>query len=324
MTEVKVAITIDTEEDQWGQYSARPCTVKNTYSVPLIQDIFDRYGAVPTYLVNYPVMTDGRASAMFEEIMVGGRCELGVHCHPWNTPPQEDENNTEFSSFLCNLSYSKIWSKMRFLRDCFIRRFDVKPASFRAGRWGFGPLVARAIMDLGYTVDTSISPLVDWTCYGGPDFFNAPRLPYRLKHPDAPLSPGSAGILEAPPTVGFFQKHSDLSAAILRQIKKNGFLTRLRLIGILDRYRVINLRWLSPETTSSRDMATLAQKRIDCGESFLNMFFHSTSLLPAMSPFVRDNQELQDFLTRIQRFLEFASAAGWKFTALKNIVPDDE
>ncbi len=318
---VKVAVTIDTEEDLWGQYLPAPCPVKNIEAIPLVQDIFDAYGAVPTYLVNYPVVTDHGASRLLQAILEKDRCELGVHCHPWNTPPYESETGVS-SSMLCNLEDKVVRKKIENLHEVFVARFGITPLSFRAGRWAFGPVIARSIADLGYKVDSSVTPLVDWSACGGPDFFDAPRYPYRLS-PASILSPQSGGsLLEAPPTTGFFQRNSELCGQILKNILKREFVRNMKLIGILDRGRIINMRWLSPELTSGEDMLILAERLVRYGATFLNMCFHSTSLLPGKSPFVRNRRDLQRFLLRIKMFLQYACDAGWEFVALREIITD--
>jgi hypothetical protein len=38
MSVVKIAVTIDTEEDLWGQYLPAPCPVKDIEAIPLAQD----------------------------------------------------------------------------------------------------------------------------------------------------------------------------------------------------------------------------------------------------------------------------------------------
>lgn len=315
---VKVAITIDTEEDLWGEYTPAPCPVENIDSIPLVQDIFDRYDAIPTYLVNYPVMIDDRASRLLQGIMEKGRCELGTHCHPWNTPPYGN-NASEKATMLCNLEEDSVKRKIENLHEAFVARFGMTPVSFRAGRWGFGPAVARSIQDLGYRVDSSVTPLVDWSVYGGPDFFGAPRCPYRLS-PASILEPTEDGsLLEAPPTTGFFQKNAELCGKVFRYIMKGNLTRRLKGIGLLERSRVINLRWLSPELSSGEDILLLAERLVRHGTSFLNMCFHSTSLLPGKSPFVRDGKDLRRFLLNIRMFLQYARDAGWKFIALKDI-----
>ena len=46
------------------------------------------------------------------------------------------------------------------------------------------------------------------------------------------------------------------------------------------------------------------------------MSFHSTTLLPGKSPFVRNQQELELFLTNIEEFLLFAANEGMSFHRL--------
>lgn len=318
---VKVAVTIDTEEDLWGKYVPSPCPVKNIEAIPLVQDIFDVYGAVPTYLVNYPVVTDDRASRVLQAILEKDRCELGVHCHPWNTPPYQGETS-EITSMLCNLKDIVVRSKIENLHEVFAARFGITPLSFRAGRWAFGPAVARTIQDLGYKVDSSVTPFVDWSACGGPDFFDAPRHPYRLSPASILLPQRDGSLLEAPPTTGFFQRNSALCGQVLRHVLRREFVRSMKIIGILDRGRIINMRWLSPELSSGEDMLVLAERLVRYGASFLNMCFHSTSLLPGKSPFVRNRKDLQRFLLRIKMFLQYACDAGWKFVALKDIITD--
>ncbi|OPY00829.1 MAG: hypothetical protein A4E61_01856 [Syntrophorhabdus sp. PtaB.Bin184] len=318
---VKVAITIDTEEDLWSEYVPAPCPVENIDSIPLAQDIFDRYDAIPTYLVDYPVVIDAHASRLLQGILEKGRCELGTHCHPWNTPPYGGDAS-ERATMLCNLEDGVVRSKMENLHKAFVARFGVTPVSFRAGRWGFGPAVARSIQDLGYRVDSSVIPLVDWSVYGGPDFFDAPRHPYRLS-PVSILVPTEDGdLLEAPPTTGFFQSNAEFCRKVFRYIMKSDLATRLKGIGLLERSRIINLRWLSPEFSSGEDMLLLAERLVRQGTLFLNMYFHSTSLLPGKSPFVRDEKDLQRFLLKIRMFLQHARDAGWKFIALQDTRKD--
>ena len=93
-------------------------------------------------------------------------------------------------------------------------------------------------------------------------------------------------------------------------------LSRFHIGGILERIGLLNLRWLSPELSTLEDMELLATKAIASGCEFLNMSFHSTSLLPACSPFVRDEQGLQDFIRKIECFLKFAVDKKFEFSGL--------
>jgi hypothetical protein len=313
---VKVFITVDTEEDSWDRWKKTDNPVENISRIPRLQELFDYYGAVPTYLVNYPVITNTRSSSVIQKICDEGNCEVGTHIHPWNTPPFE-ETICGKNSFICNIPQELAKRKLLNLHHAIQDRLGMNPTCFRAGRWGFGTTVASCIDELGYLIDTSITPFCDWVREEGPDFTDAPYLPYRFEPSDI-LSENSNGTLvEVPPTIGFFQQHFERCAQIRNWVKRS-YLSRLHLLGILDRLRIINLRALSPEVNSGSQMIQLAKRCIKNGTSFLNLFFHSTSLLPGRTPFVKSEEELEAFLRRIELFLKFASAQCFKFAPLSD------
>lgn len=310
----KLIITIDTEEDNWGVYRSEGHTVRNISQVPRLQALFDRYGAKPTYLVNWPVIMDQAACRIFKEIKLSGRCEIGSHCHPWNTPPIEEALNPS-NSMMCNLPERLVKAKMANLAAATSERLDVTPTSFRAGRWALGRFVAEALIENGYTVDSSVSPAVDWRDDFGPNYTTADIKPYRFSPEDMLTPNGNGPLLEIPASVGFYQHHD----AVLRKLRHaliTSSLSRLHLIGILERLRLMNFRWLSPELTSAADMIKLARAMIAKGCPILNLSFHSTTLMPGMSPYVRSDTDLDSFLLRIEKMLEFAVQNDIEFSTL--------
>lgn len=315
---VKLFVTIDTEEDTWGDYTTTHNPVENIARLPILQDIFDRYGAVPTYLINWPVVTNKNARHILTEIIDRGRCEIGTHCHPWNTPPFEERIN-EHNSQICNLSYELIMKKIETLHKAIVKYFKVTPVCFRAGRWGFGSGVARSIHKLGYRVDTSITPFVDWTNDWGHDFSEASTFVYRFDPDDILREKEGGRLLEVPPTIGFYQKNFKLCNSVRKWILKRSHL-RCHILGILDRLRILNFRWLSPEFSSGSDMIRLSKTFIRSGHDFLNLTFHSTSLLPGKSSFVHNQEQLENFFYDVEMFLEFAVDRGMTFLPLSKAV----
>lgn len=309
-----VFITIDTEEDTWGAYEATRNPVENVYRIPELQNVFDRYNAIPTYLINWPVIMDDKARDILKEIYDDGRCEIGTHCHPWNTPPYKEEINA-FNSMMCNLPTELLEEKMRRLHHAIVDRLDLRPVCFRAGRWGFDGRIARIIHDLGYSIDTSISPYVDWSVYHGPDFSRGLSTPY-LFEPENMMVPSRDGaLLEVPPTVGFYQRKGRFCYSLMEKLRSQP-LSRFHLLGILDRLRLLNFRWLSPELSSGPDMVRLAKQLIRFGHRILNVSFHSTSMLPGKGPFVGREKTLEQFLSDIDMFLQYASEHGLEFSPL--------
>lgn len=317
---VKFFITIDTEEDGWGRFETSGHSVENVKQLPYIQEIFDRYEAFPTYLVTYSVIKDDRARQLLLDIFSRNRCEIGTHCHPWNTPPFKEELN-ERNSMLSNLPYDLVAQKIKTLHREIIESFRVIPRCFRAGRFGFNSNVAKIIHDLGYLVDTSVTPFIDWDIYEGPDYQEAPQNIYRF-NPEAVLTARSDGcLLEIPVTIGFLQNNFALRYRMMK-LMSNSIVRNLHLMGILDRLKFLNFRWLSPEVSSGKDMVALVKTCLHQHCSHLCMMFHSTSLLPGESSFVRTQSDLESFLGSIIQILQFAANEGLVFSPLSGILEE--
>ena len=109
-------VTIDTEEDNWGEYYLPEYSLRNIEEIPKLQDLFNEFNVKPTYLITYPVATNERAVFILKRILDEGKCEIGNHCHPWNTPPFEEERN-KFNSMLCNLPMELQYKKIKVLHD---------------------------------------------------------------------------------------------------------------------------------------------------------------------------------------------------------------
>lgn len=313
---IKVFITIDTEEDTWDSYRTQKNPVDNIQQLPMLQKLFDRYKAIPTYLVNYPVSTNSNSVKVINKLLENGSCEIGAHCHPWNTPPFE-ETITKLNSMICNLSSELQYEKLHSLTKAIKDAYGAKPDCFRAGRWGFGRETAEAIERLGYRIDTSISPTMDWRGHGGPDFSFAQFDYYRFNS-DNIFTPKKHGrMLEIPPTIGFLQQNYRFCLTIRRMFGMP-LSRRLHVLGILDAAGILNRRWLSPELSTGKELIRLTKSFISEGYSFLNMSFHSTSLLPGKSPFVKSREDLSKFLNRIESFLKYSNMKGYVFSKISD------
>jgi hypothetical protein len=312
-----LVITIDTEEDCWGDFRSHANPVDNIGQIPMLQALFDHFGAVPTYLVNWPVIMDDGAAAILRGIHASGRCEIGSHCHPWNTPPF-DESITNRNSMLCNLPSGLVKAKLSNLYNATADRLQVEPQSFRAGRWGFGQDVASGLIEAGYRVDSSVCPGVDWGGDFGPDYSNAPDTPYRFRADDILRPDRSGELLEVPATTSFLQRNLPLCRSLRRTLSKAPA-KKFHLLGLLDRLKLLNFRWLSPELTSGADMIRLCRAMLERGSPTLNMSFHSTTLLPGKSPYVRSQEDLDVFLERIRAVLEFSVQNQVRFSALSSL-----
>src|SRR5690348_13802428 len=94
--EMRFTVTIDTEEEwDWsaGWPNGRP-RVSNIEALPRFQDLCAKYGVRPTYFVDLAVLDDPTASQTILHIAKDRNVEIGMHIHPWNTPPIMDARAT--------------------------------------------------------------------------------------------------------------------------------------------------------------------------------------------------------------------------------------
>lgn len=313
---MKLVVTIDTEEDNWGRYLPDGYTLENIRRIPVLQGLFDEFNVKPTYLITYPVATDERAISILKGIMDEGRCEIGTHCHPWNTPPFE-EDFSEKNTILCNLPQDLQYRKISHLHNAIIKKFGVIPVSFRSGRWGYDEKVAKNIHRLGYRIDSSITPFIDWSDSFGYNFTNYYMHAAVFSCKDIFRDLSTDNLLEVPITIGFLQQNFSLCNKIISSI--NGSAAKhLRLIGILDRLKLINKVWLSPEFSDSENMIKLTNVMMKKNYEVINMSFHSTSLIAGLSPFVKSREDEKIFIKRIREFILFTQNAGIESIRLRD------
>ena len=316
---MKLVITIDTEEDNWGYYSPNGHTLRNIERIPVLQEIFDEFGAKPTYLITYPVVTDKSAKRILRSILQSGRCEIGAHCHPWNTPPF-DERMCPENSMLCNLSADLQYQKIKSLDEIIQEQFSVKPISFRAGRWGYNATVGTNLCKLGYKIDTSVTPHTTWTKMHGPDFSNASPQSFTFIPNEVLISKGgcSQSLLEIPATIGYVQSRFPI-VKIISKLMPVKTLNQLRTHTLASKLGFPSRVWLSPEMSDLKSMILLSRQMISSGYDILNLFFHSPSLQAGLSPFVCTKKDEGRFLNRIRKFLSFAQNDRMTFVTLSEI-----
>ena len=317
MASATLVITIDTEEDEWGVYDRTVHEVTNIERIGALQQLFDRFGVKPTYLITTPVAESEIGVRVLAPILARGGCEIGAHCHPWNTPPFV-EARIPRNSMICNLPADLQLEKIGNLQRAIHRNFGVEPKSFRAGRWGFSPDVAANLSRLGFTVDSSITPFISWRAYEGPDFDRPYRERYRLALSDLTQSDPSSTLVEVPVTTGFsglfgglgYPVHRALASQPIRGLKGRGIAAKLGLF---------HTTWFCPEMTDADEMIALSDRLLAEGRTILNLMFHSGNLKPGITPFVRSAADLERFLGRIETLLGYCERMGIKSTTLSAV-----
>lgn len=311
---MKLVVTVDVEEDQWGITPPRYATVHNVRRLPTLQRLLNEFGIIPTYLLTYPVAMDQHAVAILREIMEGGGCEIGMHCHPWNTPPYEESLN-KHNSMLCNLPRTLQFEKLQRLHEAIQNRFDMTPIAFRSGRWGFDAEVASNILRLGYRIDTSITPYTSWVQESGPDFSYVSPQPYTFTQDSSTDRSPTGALAEIPVSIGYLYGEFQACAKLSQRLR-SGSLRGLKLGGLLSRLHVLRKVWLSPEMETPARMIQLVRQMRNQGYGVLNLVFHSSALMGGCGPFIRSEADERLFLENFRRFLGLVKEEGAVCAAL--------
>lgn len=308
----QLVVIVDTEEEfDWTRPLARENVA--TRSVPAqaaAHDLYDRFGVVPTYVVDYPVATDAQAVAFFRGLVESGRAEIGAHLHPWVTPPH-DETVDRRNSYHGNLPLGLERAKIVALTEAIESSFGQRPTIFKAGRNGFGPNTAGLLADLGYRVDCSFLPFNDLSREDGPNFCRTPDQPFWLDRTN--------GLLEVPMTAGYIGRAAGAGRHI-QWLFDNQAARRLHLPGILSHAGLVARSRLTPEGVSAREQCRLLETLVGQGRRVFSLVYHSPSLAPGCTPYVKNAAQLAQFLERIEAVLRFfRESLGGEFTTLSRL-----
>lgn len=315
MTGPCLAIVVDTEEEfDWTKPFSRGAT--GTSAIPAqarAHELYDELGVVPTYVTGYPVARDEASVRFLGELKASGRASIGAHLHPWVTPPHEEEV-TRHNSYHCNLPPELERAKIVALTDALTQAFGERPTIFKAGRYGFGPNTRRVLMDLGYRIDCSMVPNASFAADGGPGFYGRSEAPFWIDREHR--------LLEIPLTNGHFGALAAMGRYI-QPLFDSRLAARLRLPSILLRSRLISRARLSPEGIPAGEQCALLRSLVARGRRVFTLTYHSPSLAPGNTPYVRDQGELADFLASIDIVLRyFRDDLGGRFTTLSQIHAD--
>ena len=300
--EVLLIVSVDTEEDNWRP-TRDGITVENIREVRRLSRYLDRLGVATTYFTSYQVAIRPWAVDILREVSDRG-AEIGAHLHPWNTPPLE-ETLLPRNSMMKNLPAALQLAKLRRLTTTLTDAFGAPPTAFRAGRFGLDRDAVTALASCGYRVDSSVTPFVSWEATDdGPSFVGAPLDAYRIGEKRDVTTPEPGGrVLEIPLTCGYTGFSSTRWRTLHRLLHAPASRT-LHLAGVASRLRVAKLTTLTPEAESVRDMLALTRGALEGGVGHLQLFFHSPSLVPGLTPWIATAADVDRLYATIERYVD--------------------
>lgn len=297
-------ITIDTEgDDLWS--CPKQVKTENARYLPRFQDLCNRFRFPPTYLTNYEMVKDDYFASWAKDVLGNGNCEIGMHLHAWDSPPikpltQEDHVQ---QPFIFEYGAQLLAEKMKVMTDELEQRFDTKMISHRSGRWGFNELVAHQLVVLGYEVDCSVTPGVNWhatkglaTGNGGPDFSKFPDHGYLLDPDKLDQHTDNAPLVELPVTI---ERQSINPADKLAR----------RIPGVrgLRNTTKPEFNWLRPNGKNKKSLLNLVRNKVNSQAPYIEFILHSSEFMPGANPHFQDASSINKLYHDMEELFELIS-----------------
>jgi hypothetical protein len=305
-------VAIDTEEDfDWKQpIQGTLHSTSHNRNIRNLHPILGSYGAVPIYLLTYPVLQDADLVRIIRRDLDQNHCVIGVHSHYWVTPPF-DEVPTRSDSFDCNLKANVEEKKMIALKRKFTEKFGFEPVAYRAGRYALTHWTAGLLEKHGFMIDTSVAPHANLEPEGGPDY---------TEHDSRLFWFGTGrNLLEIPLCRGIVGWGGSLAPALYRRFS-GPKLYKLHVPSVLARSRCAERITLSPEGNDFAAMRRLVHRLHATGQSIFTLSFHSSSLEAGRSPYAQSKADVHRFYDRLSAILDYlATDMSFQFTSILQI-----
>jgi hypothetical protein len=293
----RLFVIVDTEEEfDWSApFSRANTSVTAIDEVGRLQDVLRPYRVKPTYVIDYPVAATPESARRLARFAGKDECHIGAHLHPWVNPPATEPLGP-VTSYACNLGADLERQKIDRLREAIIKNLGITPRVYKAGRYGFGRTTADALESLGFDVDLSVNPHMDYRADGGPSFEGFQPVP------------GFFGerrrLLEVPCTTAFVGS-ARWAGDVLHKAASARWLQPLKAVGVLARSGTLNKIMLSPEGSTLDEMKLVTDALVADGVRTFSLTFHSPSLKPGCTRYVRTAAERDAFLKTIDRYCEY-------------------
>ncbi len=263
------------EEFDWNGPFRRESTATETIrALPDANRRFQSAGLEPCWMADWPVVDNAESGAILRELVAAGHCTIGTQLHPWVSPPF-DEDVSRRNSYTCNLPRELQREKLRRLSDRIEAVTGARPRVYRAGRYGIGPHTAGLLHELGYALDVSVRSCFDYRGQGGPDFTRHPLWPWTI----------APGLFELPLSTAFTGALGRWPVAY-RAESLRGTLARTGLLARVP---------LTPEGVPLADALEAIEALLGEGHRLFSLSFHTPSLVPGHTPYVRDAADLVTF-----------------------------
>ncbi|MEQ1634056.1 MAG: methyltransferase domain-containing protein, partial [Planctomycetota bacterium] len=307
----RFCVTLDVERDYAPEWRTPP-TLTFTSVERALPELFAplcrEHGVRPTYLLSPETLCSRSATASLRALQQQKDCELGAHLHAEYVPPgprpqQWCDHDVRIAQMQRDLDPDDERARLATLTELFVQQIGERPRAFRSGRFGASQHTGRFLRELGYAVDSSVTPLVVWKASDGtaaPDYRAMRHLPYRV-HDDGDLCRhGHGPLLEIPVTV--------VAPSELGRIGNEPV-------------------WLRPWSSDRATMHAVldaAARAEDEGKPWrtLCMMFHSMELVAGASPYPQTEADVARYLDDLRAVFSRARELGFAMQTLTEAALD--
>ncbi len=263
------------EEFDWNGPFRRDSTSTDTMrALPEANARFQAVGLQPCWMADWPVVDNADSAAILRELVTSGEAAVGTQLHPWVSPPF-DEKVTRKNSYTGNLPRELQREKLSRLTDRIEAATGSRPRSYRAGRYGIGRHTASLLAEFGYALDASVRASFDYRSHGGPNFLGHPMWPWKV----------ADGLYELPLTTAYTGRLGHWPG-LYRAESLRGTLARTGMLARIP---------LTPEGVPLSDALEAIDVLLDNDHRLFSLSFHTPSLVPGHTPYVRDAADLATF-----------------------------
>lgn len=295
-------ITVDTEGDnQWD--NDREITTENSKYLPRFQELAEKYGFKPVWLTNYEMANDDYFVNYMKPKQENGLCEIGMHLHAWNNPPEYCLNkiNRE-KDYLIEYPEKIIEEKIEILTNLITSKFGIRPISHRSGRWTTNKKYFDILEKKGYLIDCSVTPHVNWeNCLGaigtkGTDYSKSPEKPYYIKN----------NLLEVPMTI-----------RRIHYAQFNGIKNIRNLLGKAKCFVLGTNQWMRPDKFMLKNELKKLIDKCSKKNEYIMFMIHSSELMPGGSPNFKTKESIERLYEIIEFVFKYSKNKGYEGMTLK-------
>ncbi len=259
----RLLVTIDCEECfPWQRRAPTGWWLAGRRELAAFHEALGALSVRPLYLATYPVLEDESFAALLAAWRDAQSADLGIHNHPWVTPPIFEWLNA-YNSYPCNLPAHLERAKIARLVAAFTARFDAPPLAYRAGRWGGSDRTPDLLSQWGIALDLSASAHMPPAPDGGPDHSGVAAHPWRA---------GKAGDVLVLPAAGvLWPRGPDILAPMAGRLRP-----------------LVRPQRFCPEMHPLARLERMAQAIEKTGTPLVCLPLHASSLVAGGNPYARD------------------------------------